>query len=408
MTHLGRTSLRRLVWRSLAPFSVALVCAACTGPKGEPLAMVPSPVPAVESHVGEIKLRPPSNEPFSLADATRVDTLARLKAVPRDPEFNGYYDLVGVAKTRDGLLAHREFDGKTLRKALSQSFKDKEGKHATPLSRDLRAIVHAINKPVLSAPVDIGPNGEACIEGEKALTQVLAAFTRVPQALEGAKDPYVRLDTAYFSIMAARQVAMGAATREHYLAAMTLENVALDQVAKVVKAGGLELADLRDVIAQLQTRSSSPQEYLPVLDIEYLRAAQKRKGANAQAANAGAKPLEAFYLWVRHETLQEPVEASQESASKETLKSPPAPWMSDLSVSRETFTHKSAVELLAALEAFKAMNGHYPAKLEELVPSVLTRVPANLLEDDKAFDYSLKDGKVRLSSNLKQGSPRFW
>ena len=392
----GRSNLRRLVWRSLISFSAALVCAACTGPKGEPLALIPSPVPAVESHVGEIKIRPPSNEPFSLADATRVDTLARLKAVPRDPEFNGYYDLVGVAKTKDGLLAHREFESKTLRRALSESFKAEDGKHATPLSRDLRAIVHAINKPVLSAPVDIGSNGEARIEEEKTLTDVVTAFTRVPQALEGAKDPYVKLDTAYFSLMAARQVAMGAATREHYLAAMTLENVALDQVAKVVKAGGLELADLRDVIAQLQTRSSSPQEYLPVLDNEYLRSGAKRA------------TLEAFYLSVRRETLQELVEASQENVNKEMFKSPPAPWLSDLSASRETFTHKSAVELLAALEAFKLMNGHYPTKLEELVPSVLTRVPVNLLEDDKAFHYSVKDGKFKLSSNLKQGSPRFW
>lgn len=365
------------------------------------------PVSALENEVAP----PPPADPVLVAEGLLTQTRARLESLSRDPEFNGYADFVQLARKKDGLLNSRPPKQGSLAPALIQAFQgDQARPPLSPLGRDLQLVIKAINKPALSAPVDYAADGTLVISKETEFLKIVTALNLLAESQGSSLKPELRLEASFFLLKTARHIANGATTPEHYIAGLKLENTSLALLRGMLGSIPFDQGSLRDMIAGVQSRPSNSLECLGVIDIQYLRDVSllATEKLEAQARTQRAGELASAYLQSREQVLQSQTSPQGNSPSDGPSASSPPQRVIELEMVKETTTFKSAVELLAALEVYKLVNGSYPKALSQLVPSVLTRVPPDLLDPSGQFTYRLDGQKVSLSSALTGSNPRRW
>ncbi len=370
-----------------------------TGPTG--------PVSALGNEVAP----PAPADPVLVAEGLVGQTRARLESLSRDPEFNGYADFEQLTQRKDGLLNSRPPKQGSLAPALIQAFQgDQARPPISPLSHDLQLVIKAINKPALSAPVDYAADGTLVISKETEFLKIVTALNLLAESQGSSLKPELRLEASFFLLKTARHIANGATTPEHYIAGLKLENTSLALLRGMLGSIPFDQGSLRDMIAGVQSRPSNALECLGVIDIQYLRDVSHlaTEKLDAQARTQRAGELASAYLKSREQVLQSQTSPQGNSPSDGPSASSPPQRVIELEMVKETTTFKSAVELLAALEVYKLVNGSYPKALSQLVPSVLTRVPPDLLDPSGQFTYRLDGQKVSLSSALTGGNPRRW
>ena len=111
--------------------------------------------PVVEARSTPLVRREPG--PLELAGLQLEQTRAQLKQIPTDPEFNGYHQIVKIAEQEEGLLYFHSLLGDDAR--FFAELERLKTEDASPLRQDLSALMSALEKPVVWAPIKVEDGG---------------------------------------------------------------------------------------------------------------------------------------------------------------------------------------------------------------------------------------------------------
>jgi hypothetical protein len=372
------------------------------------------PSPVVEARSTPLVRREPG--PLELAGLQLEQTRAQLKQIPTDPEFNGYHQIVKIAEQEEGLLYFHSLLGDDAR--FFAELERLKTEDASPLRQDLSALMSALEKPVVWAPIKVEDGGARQAAEAKKFEAVISALIVVPKIYSRTSDLEERLQADLKVLGAGRKIATDARTMDHYRVGLSIQEKALDDLLLVLRSGKLGARELRDLVTGLQMQVGSPQELTRVLDTEYLLATERlaAEGLEPGLLASEQSALASRYLKMRpHFTESTPppggfVLAEEIPETGVWVKNQPD-FLVDLGRSREAATRLAATELQAALEAFWLKQGVYPESLEDLVPAYLSRIPENTLSRDGKFVYerTAKDYRLegwKLSTSRPSSSPR--
>jgi hypothetical protein len=334
----------------------------------------------------------------------------RLERVPADPELNGYYDLILIAPREGGLLNLWELvegqGAKALLKRLAGGANADDG----PLAADMSKLAAGFGKRTVAVPAEIPKSGPVTLKNAKAFEALVAAMAVVPLGDSDNPDAVDQLQTDLFALGAARKIALDASCLKHYLLGLELQKVTLREIARTVKSGSLKASLLRDLIARIQEQRGGVQEMLEIADADYFLALRAMEGAALSPAQLAREQsaLAARYLKMRPHLLEEKPPRGgfvftggipEMAGTQLAARAPDA--LAALGRSRLAATHMGALELLCGLEVWKREKGGYPARLDDLVPSVLSRMPVDRLSADGKYVYRRAGKGYRLETVSK-------
>lgn len=331
----------------------------------------------------------------------------RLEYMRKAPEGNGYDRLVGLKASKNGLLELSALAEKEGPKRLFQVLDGPAGKKGGQLYKDYGTIWTASSYRHLAAPVEVPKTGVIPIPDSEKFVKVTTAMLLIPRIETRNPNHSDKLDTLLKMATIARTISLGAPTVEHYAQGTALQMEALNGIASVYKSGKLKPERLREQIASLQVFICNQAEMQPILDTEYVMAQRRLESAGLTPPELEKEKegLAAKFLALRP-LFGDPKAA--EKAFKPEAKIPELvgcklankelEFSQALAHSRLALTQLGAVELLAALEVYHGEKKSYPDSLEELVPSVLSRMPTDWFSKDGKFVYHRKDKGYTLES----------
>lgn len=259
----------------------------------------------------------------------------------------------------------------------------------------------------LAAPVTVPKTGPIAIPEAERFVTICSALRLLPALEMRNSDREEQLANFRVYLGMARAICRDAATIEHYQQGLALEETALTHLAQAVKSGRLTTTELRQVISGQQQLLGSAQELQPILDSEYLLAVRRleAKKLDDDSRKATLDALSARFLAAR------PLFADPELRPRGDGEKWPAPvgqlaeeWAKQedflpvLVRSRRVATQRSAVELLAGLEAYRKDKGRYPDTLQAVVPAYLSRMPEDWITAGGQFAYRKTEKGFTLES----------
>lgn len=375
----------------------------------------PHPLSVEPSLAEPVQIEPtrPEQLPVDLAQPYLLQTKLQLKQTSTDPQFNAYQDFVALGKSEKGLSQLHLILNQKGSEAFYGSLKSLLEDKTSELYQQRDLLQRAIGKPTLSPPVEVPESGLLSIPENTAYEKALSTLSVLALVQDRSPDADTRLEGHLFALKVGRKACLNAVSAKHYELALKIQEDSLTKIQSGLNQQNLSNQELGLLITKLQTELSSEQEVLFLLDVEYLESSRvlSAKKLSPEAYSKESNGLAAHYLALR------PYFAGEKPLTKGFRLERAVPELegcefasksldlwSTLERSWKFITLLRAVELKAALEAYRLKTGSYPEHLEDLIPGSLSRIPTDLLSVDGSFVYAKDSKGYRLSSKLLEES----
>lgn len=398
------------VWAILLAAFLCLSCAP-TAPARPTPDTFPTPVVVPQPVVTQTPSA--AHRAAVFAEQARV----RLSTTFEHPGLNAYFEVIKVPAAEYGTTELYDLYKERGAKALLAAVDGPAGEKLQPFIARVQELSSLTRYEYLAVPVEVPLSGRPTVSDDARFVDALKGVALAPildlHSSTSGPDYEPSLEFPLVALQLGRKVSFDATSLKHLTLGVDLQMEGLVVLQDLIKKRRLSVAQLRRLVAHLQSLEGNDGDFARVADGEYLFAVRRFENLDIESEKLSRElnGLAARYLQLRsmfeehgpqvRELTLPPEAVGCELVSEEKdLLGPYNHW-------RKAMTQAAAVEIMAALELYHATEKRYPEELSALLKGYLTRLPTDLFGPGGEFDYRLEGTGYVLESLSEVGAHRW-